>query len=408
MALSLRAFWAWLVDPANWTRLAGFGLLVVRRFRDDRGLQTASALTYTSLLSLVPLLVVSLAVLSSFGAISDMREAVKAAVFDVLLPSSQGQVSAYIDQSLDNAQSLTAPGLAAIAVTALMLLSTIEGTFNRIWRVSKPRPLTVRILQFWSVLTLGPLLLGASLSLSSYFFAIADDGVVHGAVQQLGRVVPILLQWIAFTVLFFAIPNAAVRFRHAAIGGFVTAVLFELLKLGFATFIDNADNYRVVYGALAAIPIFLMWLYASWTVVLIGAEVAAAVPEWAEERYSTDLPDPDAAACLSSALRLLQCLWQASGTGARLPSDAIEAKAAARAGAMDRLITAGFVTEAADGTLIAGRDYARTPLLQLWQALDLATPAQDPDPDMLSDLRNAEADRLQRPVSELLLQYAAG
>ena len=407
MAVSSCAM-AWAKEWANWRDLAQFGVRVVRRFTADRGMQTASALTYTSLLSIVPLLVVSLAVLSGFGAFAEMKETVKAAVLDVLLPSTKTQAAAHIDQFLGNAKALTWPGLAGIAVTALMLLSTIEGTFNRIWRAKSPRSLTIRILRYWSALTMGPLLLGASLSLTSYFFAVADDGMVSGVLEQIGHLLPLLLQWVAFTLLYITIPNAPVRLRHALTGGLVAAVLFEALKTGFAVYIDNADNFRVIYGALAAIPIFLMWLYSSWTVILIGAEVTAVVPEWREAlaRSRSGTMAGTAAARLETALALLSALWKAAGKGESIDPNGPEAIEAGWADDnLQTLIGAGFVAVATDERLIAGRDFARTPVRDLWRALDLGTPQVTPDAPILSDLRSHEAKILQDPLSDLLATW---
>ncbi len=407
MAVSSRAM-AWAKEWANWRDLAQFGVMVVRRFTADRGMQTASALTYTSLLSIVALLVVSLAVLSGFGAFAEMKETVKAAVLDVLLPSTKTQAAAHIDQFLGNAKALTWPGLAGIAVTALMLLSTIEGTFNRIWRAKSPRSLTIRILRYWSALTMGPLLLGASLSLTSYFFAVADDGMVSGVLEQIGHLLPLLLQWVAFTLLYITIPNTPVRLRHALTGGLVAAVLFEELKTGFAVYIDNADNFRVIYGALAAIPIFLMWLYSSWTGILIGAEVTAVVPEWREAlaRSRSGTMAGTAAARLETALALLSALWKAAGKGESIDPNGPEAIEAGWADDnLQTLIGAGFVAVATDERLIAGRDFARTPVRDLWRALDLGTPQVTPDAPILSDLRSHEAKILQDPLSDLLATW---
>lgn len=406
MAVSPRVS-AWLANQPYWQQLGLFIELVVRRFQANRGLQTASALTYTTLLSLVPLLVVSLAVLSAFGTVSDMRETVKETVLDVLVPASRDQVGSQIDRFLGNAQTLTAPGLAAIAVTAIMLLFTIEGTFNRIWQVASPRSVALRIMQFWAVLTLGPLLLGGSLSLTSYFFSAADDNIVHSLAQQLSRLAPTALQWLAFSLLYLAIPHTHVRMRHAAIGGLVAAVLFEILKLGFAVYVKNADNFQVIYGALAAIPIFLMWLYASWTVILIGAEVAAAMPQWKRD-LSVDRTAAEAASGrLSAALVLLERLWGTASTGDSLPPNAPEALEAAWAGeVLQTLVANGFVAVTSDEQLMLGRDLSRTPVLALWHALDLVTPELEPDSEALRALRTHEVEVLQQPLSKFLAERA--
>jgi membrane protein len=407
MAVSSRAL-SWIGKRSNWRQLGLFIRLVGRRFTADRCLQTASSLTYTTLLSLVPFLVVSLAILSVFGAVSNMRETVKGAVLDALLPTSRGQVGAQIDQFLGNAETLTAPGLAAIAVTAIMLLFTIEGTFNRIWRVANPRALGLRILRFWTVLTLGPLLLGASLSLTSYFFAVGDDDMVTGALQELSRLLPLTLQWLAFSLLYMTMPHASVLFRHAALGGLVAAVLFEVLKLGFAIYIDNADNFRVIYGALAAIPIFLMWLYSSWTVILVGAEVTAALPQWRRDLTRDRAASRSASVRLAAALNLLEQLWHLSVQGKGLARDAPEALEATWAGdVLQTLLATGFIAETADNQLLIGRDLSRTSVQALWQALDLGVPTLDPDAPAIQELRVREAEVLQQQtLSQLLADRA--
>jgi membrane protein len=158
---------------------------------------------------------------------------------------------------------------------------SIERAFDRIWRVSRPRPLGLRLLTYSAIIVLGPLLIGVSLTITSYLVTVSLGMArnVPGAASALLAAVPVLLSTIAFTLLYLIVPNRRVRVRHAAVGGMVAAVLFELTKRGFAVYVANFPNYRLIYGAFAAVPIFLVWIYLSWVVTLLGAIVVALLPD---------------------------------------------------------------------------------------------------------------------------------
>ncbi|HEY9548125.1 MAG TPA: YihY family inner membrane protein, partial [Kiloniellaceae bacterium] len=259
--------------------LLPFAVYCGRRFMADGCLRTATQLSYASLLAIVPVLAICFGLLAAFPAFERLRVEAQVYLFENLVPNAGMEVSDQIATFVENARSMTGFGMLALMVTALLLLSTINGAFNAIWRVTEPRPLMVRLMAYWMILTIGPLLLGASLSLSSY-------GFVSAALQQgeraigLTQLLPFLLAAGAFTLLYAAVPARAVAFHHALAGGVFAGALFELLKGGFGFYLRQFPSYEAIYGALAAVPVFLVWMYLSWAIVLLGAEIAAAAPEW--------------------------------------------------------------------------------------------------------------------------------
>ena len=257
---------------------------VSRRFVQDRCLQLASSLTFTTLLALVPLVTIALTLVSAFPVFSGLGEQIRSFLLANMLPETAGKVVAgYIEQFSGRAGRLTALGTAALALTAFMLMFTIERAFNSIWRVSQARPVVRRILIYWVVLTLGPVMMGASLSITSYIVG-ASLGFARQfpvAVAVLFWLVPFVITCAAFTLLYYVVPNRAIRLRHAFAGGIVAGLAFEIMKRGFAVYIARFPTYTLVYGAFAAIPIFLLWIYFSWVVIVIGALITALAPDFA-------------------------------------------------------------------------------------------------------------------------------
>jgi len=255
-----------------------------RRFGQDRCLQIASSLTFTTLLALVPLVTIVLTLMSAFPVFSALGEHIHAFLLQNMLPEKAGKVVAgYIEQFTGRAGRLTAFGTAFLTVVAFMMMFTIEHAFNSIWRVSRPRPLAQRILVYWAALTLGPVLIGASLSITSYLVG-ASLGITREtplAGTAILWLVPFVLTWAAFTLLYYVVPNRAVKPRHALIGGLVAAFVFELMKRSFALYVAQIPTYTLVYGAFAVFPIFLLWVYFSWVVIVIGALIAALAPDFA-------------------------------------------------------------------------------------------------------------------------------
>jgi len=264
--------------PFPLRQLGRFLAHVLKRFNEDRCLQIASSLTFTTLLALVPLVTLTLALMAAFPMFSGLGEHIHAFLLANMLPEKAGKVvTGYIEQFSGQAGRLTALGTAVLAVTAFLMMFTIERAFNSIWRVSRPRPVAQRILIYWATLTLGPVLIGASLSITSYLVGVslgfARESPFAGA-AILG-LVPFVLTCAAFTLLYYFVPNRAVKPRHALTGGLVAALAFEIMKRSFALYIAKIPTYALVYGAFAVIPVFLLWIYFSWVVIVIGALIAA-------------------------------------------------------------------------------------------------------------------------------------
>lgn len=267
----------------NFSRLTRFLRFVWQRFEDAHCIQFAASLTYTTLLALVPIVTIALTILSAFPVFADLMIQLKIFILSNFVPVSAGKIIAvYMQQFSGKAANLTALGILLLGVTAFILMLTVYHAFNVIWRVRRSRTLLHRFFIHVMALTLGPLLIGASLSLTSYLIS-HSLGLIKGtpliSVVAL-KMVPTTLTIIAFSLLYLFVPNCTVRPRHALIGGVAAGLVFELMKKGFALYITHVPTYALVYGAFASIPIFLLWIYLSWLVVLFGAVITAAIPYW--------------------------------------------------------------------------------------------------------------------------------
>jgi len=253
------------------------------RFAQDRCSQTAADLTFTTLLSLVPLMTIALAMFSAFPVFDDFSAQIKIYLLNNLMPETAGVViTEYMQQFTESATRLTAVGIGFLALTAILMMLTIDRAFNVIWRVTRPRPLVKRLVVYWAVLTLAPLLIGASLSLTSWLVGLSMGYAKHIPIFGVGtlKILPVLLTTLAFALLFRLVPNRYVPRGHALIGALVAAVLFETMNRIFGYYISHFNTYKLVYGAFASVPIFLMWIYMSWLTILFGAEIAASLSHW--------------------------------------------------------------------------------------------------------------------------------
>jgi len=280
------------MEKAAWRGFADFGRAVFWRFYEERGLQTAGSLTYTTLLSIVPLITVALAVASAFPVFDQAIETLQLFLLENFLPDAQGidTISQQISTFSSNAGRLTAIGLGFFFVTAVMLMTTIDTALNRLFRVQRARPVLQQVLMYWAVITLGPILIGGSLSMTSFAvgasFGWLQLGFVADAVLA---VVPFVFTCIALTLLYAVVPNRYVPLRDALIGGVLAGIAFEFAKRGFAVYIGRFPTYSLIYGAFATIPIFLVWLYLLWVVVLAGATLTAMLPAY---KYAEGKPIP--------------------------------------------------------------------------------------------------------------------
>ena len=272
-----------IMEKGAWRGFGDFGLAVFWRFYEERGLQTAGSLTYTTLLSLVPLFTVALAVSTAFPVFDDTVGALQEFVLENFLPDARGidTIADQITAFTQNAGRLTAIGLGFFFVTAVMLMMTIDVSLNRLFRVQRSRPLVQQVLIYWAVLTLGPVLIGGSLSMTSFAVGSSLGWLQLGfAADVVLGVLPFIFTCAALTLLYGIVPYRAVKLRDALIGGVVAGIAFELAKRGFAIYLARFPTYTLIYGAFATIPIFLLWLYLSWVVVLAGATLTAMLPAY--------------------------------------------------------------------------------------------------------------------------------
>jgi len=270
-------------------------------------MQVAASLSFTTLLSLVPLITIVLAIFSAFP-ISDIFSAqIKAYLINNLMPEMSGKIiTQYMQQFTENAMRLTAFGIVFLAVTSMLMMLTIDHAFNTIWRVSRHRPLFKRLIIYWSVLTLAPLLVGASLSLTSWLagLSLGYSKQIPPFVVSVLKMLPVLFTMLAFALLFRLVPNSYVPRKHAFIGAMVAAVVFEFMNYLFGYYISHFSTYKLVYGTFASVPIFLMWIYLSWLAILLGAVIAASLSHWGVSTAQNSSP----AVQLLDALRLLKIM----------------------------------------------------------------------------------------------------
>jgi membrane protein len=256
---------------------------LLRRVSEDGGWRLSGSLAYTTLLAVVPLLAVGLSIFSAFPAFGDLTGSIRQFLSDNVLPETISRVVlGYIDQFTSNAVRLTAIGLVMLALTSFLMMATIEQAFNTIWRVRQPRAFMTRLTLYWSVMTLGPVLVGASLMMTT---ALVDHSIdVAGRDLWIApRVLslwPIAFLAAAFTFLYAAVPGRRVLFRHALVGGLFAAVVFQVMNRLFAAYVGTMHAYTLVYGTFAAVPLFLIWIYLCWAVVILGAEVVALAPQY--------------------------------------------------------------------------------------------------------------------------------
>src|SRR3984893_6309638 len=364
------------------TTATAFALYALRRFNVDGCFAAAGALSYTTLVSLVPLAVIALGSLSSFPIFAPVRDQLLQLALENFVPSIGEQAAWWFRVFAESATQTTAIGGAGIATTGVLLLVTVEDQLNLIWRVTAPRPWVQRLLAYWTLITLGPLLVGISLSLSTYFeIAARQVGFGQEAMVWLAsswlhgpaRAVPALLAFFALTLLYCLIPNCTVRWRDGAFGAVIATVAIEILKVGFSIYIGASSFYSTVYGALAIIPIFLLWMYISWMAVLLGAVVAAALPKW---RIDQRIGSVSAGGVrLGLSLALIAALVRAQKHGEARSTSALAAELGVATTVIDEhlklLAEAGFAAHTQGGRWVLSWSPETATLHDLYEALHL-------------------------------------
>ena len=267
--------------PERLTHLLQLCRHYLHRCQHDQIGMIGGYLAYISLLSLVPLVAVAFSVLNAFPMFASLRLDIETFVYANVVPSRGGELQAYINGFIDNIGRMTTVGVLFLVVVALMLMHNIDKTLNKIWRVQKRPRLMISLSIYWMILTLGPILLGSSIALTSYLASLthlADDYTPWLSTALLA-LAPYAISLLAFFILYQLVPNTRVRYRYALWGALFSSVLFEMLKNGFALYIQHFPSYQAIYGAMALIPILFVWVYLSWLVVLLGAELTALLQE---------------------------------------------------------------------------------------------------------------------------------
>lgn len=399
--------------------LGEFCVYVLRRYSSDRCLRLAASLSYTSLLAIVPLTVIAFSMLAAFPVFGNIRDELQSVVFANLLPESAQAMEQYFNQFLKNSSTLSSVGIVGLAVTAILLLGTVETSMNRIFRVTTPRALVPRLMVFWALLTLGPLLLGASFSLSAYIFAATASLGIELGVDGFGIVtlfMPTLIIMILLAAFYLVIPNRPVSRTGAVAGGIVAGLLFSLLRILFGLYVSSFPTYQTIYGAVSVIPIFLIWMYMSWAVVLVGASITASVGEWKNAGGSPVQGQLRSGRKVALAVHVVDLLFQASHRGGGVHRRELLGLTGINEtvlnSIMEGLESSRFVIKTARDEWVLCRDLGTTTLNDLYLALGLGLQAGDITMDgagwrhrlreQLDGLKQAQASALSLPLRDLL------
>lgn len=333
----------------TWPEVRDLFLFAQRRLREESLPQVAGSLTFTTVFALVPLLTIALAIFTTFPLFNSFRSSLEAYFVQSVMPKSiSTTILNYLTMFASKATRLSAVGAVALIFTSIAMMNLIERVFNRIWRVRAERRWTKRILVYWAIITLGPLLIGVSLTLSGQVFMATSDLI--GDVPVVGAliytVLSLALTTAGFTLLYVAVPNRDVDWYDGAWGGLVAGLAFEVAKRGFAVFITQFPTYSKIYGALAALPLFLLWVYVSWLITLFGALLVAALPVVKYERWWHEAQPGGEFVDAMAILRVLHVACKCGDT-ALVSAGAIRARTRLGFDEMDTLLekmmTAGWV-----------------------------------------------------------------
>ena len=342
---------------------------LLQRYQDDRCSEIAAALVYMSLFALVPLLTLVYSISTAIPTATDIQAQLQQFLVDNLLPEASQDVANYLASFSEQAKNLTGVGIAILATTAVLMLRNVERAFNNIWRNRENRNVVSSVLLYWAVLSLAPILIGLGIGIKAYLFAAAHavEGIdVLGVSSALLSLLPFVLGILGVTALYMAVPNCAVPFRHAIFGGLFVAVTFTAAKALFTAAIANS-SYALIYGAFAAVPIFLLWLYITWTIILLGAIV---VHSQASYQTAAQAQRP----VLLKALDVLYLLWRAQLKGYTLGElkilsdrdvigDGLDSDSWRHI--RDSLMAANLITQTLQGHYILSRDLHHVRLIEI-------------------------------------------
>jgi len=367
----------------NLIKIFYFSRFFLRHFYALRGMQTASSLAYTTLLSIVPLITVMFGLFGSISVLSDFSEAIQDFVFSNFVPEFGWTIQGYLLGFSDKASKLTITGSMVLVLIAIMLMATIDNAFNRIWIVKNKRSPIARLLVYWAVLTMGPLLIGFGLASTSYLLSlpvVADVDTTWNLKSRLLSWLPFLTTSIAFSLLYILIPNCHVSKKHAVAGGFICAVLFELAKYGFGIYVREMPSYENIYGAVAIIPLFLIWIYVSWMIVLFGAHITFCLSSF---RLQDEIEHRSKGGwTFLDVLRVLEVLYQAQNSGEttsiqKLRKNKILLPHYQMNDLLEHLKRLKWVNQNSSGEWLLSKDMKETSMYDLHSALPVRLPVSD-------------------------------
>ena len=396
-------------------RIGAFLRFVWRRFLDDRLFEAAGALSYTTVFALVPLSMVVFGVLSAFPVFDLWSAGLKKYIFANFVPSAASAVQGYLTDFSANTKSLTTTGAFVLVLSLLVTLTSVEAIFNRIWRVPTARPKFSRFLVYWTVLTLGALVAATSVALSTRFFALSIFETLPGRWLEslMLRLAPMTIEMLAFAAIFKVVPHRTVKWRHALAGAALSVILFEGVKFGLGVYLSSFDSYQKIYGAIAFLPILMLWIYLGWTSILFGASLASSMSAFRYQPVALRLPEGFE---LYGLLRMLGRFQLARANGRGLHSDEIHKLEPILTDSLiqqllGQLCEIGVVRRAESGEWLLARDLDDVTLSELYEAGRLRVPVAEavlPKRDDALGVAVMHAlDALRLPLRDLLKQPVA-
>jgi membrane protein len=363
------------------------------RFSADRCSENAAALTYMSLFALVPLLTVLYAIASAFPAFKGGEELLQNLLFKHLIPQSSNEIEQYLSDFSQQAKNLTGPGIIFLLITAILMLRNIEHAFNNIWRARENRSALSSFLSYWAVLSLAPATIFIALGLSTYLGSVADalqSLDILGAKAFLVKATPLLLSLAGFSLIYAAVPNCTVPFRHALIGGMFAALAFHAARSIFTKLVVSS-SYTFIYGAFAAVPLFLLWIYLSWNIVLMGGILVHSLSAY-------ESADQAKRPIALKALDVLHVFWKKQQSGVPVREielltrthDIIRGLDSETWGVLREIfLREKLITEDGSGHYLLCRDLHTVPLWQLKEWVENEQPLDGQDRTINSDWQRA-------------------
>jgi membrane protein len=411
----LDSLYRWSDRMRDRARAGTFFRFLWQRFLADRLFEAAGALSYTTVFALVPLSMVVFGVLSAFPVFDKWSDQLSDYIFSNFVPSSARAVESYLRQFSQNTGQLTTVGVIALVISLLITLTSVETTFNRIWRVKIARPKFGRFLVYWTVLTLGALVATASLALSTRFFAMEIFQTASGRALEnvMLSLAPMSIELVAFAAIYRVVPHRTIQWRHALAGAFLAVVLIELVKWVIGLYLGNMGSYQKIYGPLAFVPIFLLWIYFGWVSILLGASFASSMSAFRYQPAAMRLPIGYE---IYGLLRMLGRFDEARCRGKGLHSDEIQRMEPMLTDALVQQMLAQLdeiklLARAESGEWILARDLEDITLAELYEACHLRIPIAEAHLPCRDDALGVAAvgalDELRMPLRELLKRRVA-